>query len=77
MLKLLSVKPLTNYELELHYEKNHIRRFDVKPYLKIGKFCELQDIEQFNRVHVSFDTIGWDNGVDLCPEVLFTKSIEH
>ncbi|MBM4033804.1 MAG: DUF2442 domain-containing protein [Planctomycetes bacterium] len=30
---------------------------------------------RFNAVRVSFDTIAWPNGADLCPEVLYEESV--
>jgi hypothetical protein len=32
------------------------------------------DYEKFRRVRVSFDTIEWDEGVDLDPEFVYKKS---
>ncbi|MDD2230257.1 MAG: DUF2442 domain-containing protein [Candidatus Cloacimonetes bacterium] len=74
MRKLLSVKPVDNYKLELTYDNNVKRLFDVKPYMKTGKFRELEDKDKFNNVKVSFDTVAWVNGVDLCPDVLYDNS---
>lgn len=48
--------------------------FDVKPYLHIGKLSELNDKHVFDSVRVSFDTIEWDNGADLDPELLYEES---
>lgn len=45
-----------------------------KPYLGIGIFQELTDIDLFNTVKTSFDTVEWDNKADLDPEVLFLDS---
>lgn len=49
--------------------------FDVKPYLGKGLFAQLQDETLFHSVHVSFDTVAWSNGVDLCPELLYNESV--
>jgi len=75
MNKLQQVRPLADYTLELTYDRQAIRLFDVKPYLNKGKFQELQDLEKFVQVRISFDTVCWANGVDLCPEVLYQDSI--
>jgi len=32
------------------------------------------DFERFKRARVSFDTIEWDDGVDLDPEFIYDKS---
>jgi hypothetical protein len=69
-----SVKALNNYELELTFENDETRIFDVKPYLDTGLFRKLKDKSFFRMVKVSYDTIEWPNGVDLDPEVLYEKS---
>jgi len=68
------VKPLKNYSLLLKFENNEERIFDVKPYLEIGKFQELKDESLFKSVKVCFDSIEWDNQLDLDPELLYEKS---
>jgi len=68
------VKPLDDYLLLLKFENEEEKLFDVKPYLKIGKFKELKDKKLFKSVRVSFDSIEWDNQLDLDPELLYQKS---
>jgi len=68
------VKPLSDYKLELTFENNEIKIFDVKPYLDTGLFRRLKDENFFKMVKVSYDTIEWPNGIDLDPEVLYEKS---
>ena len=68
------VQPLYDYKLELTFENNEIKIFDVKPYLDTGVFKALKDENFFKRVKVSYDTIEWPNGIDLDPEVLYEKS---
>lgn len=68
------VQPLDDYKLRLKFENNEERIFDLKPYLNLGKFSELQDLELFKKVRVSFDTIEWPNGIDLDPEFLYKNS---
>ena len=74
-LSVKKVKPLSNYELKLTFENNEVKIFDVKPYLDTGLFQSLKDVNFFNMVKVSFDSIEWPNGVDLDPEILYEKSI--
>ena len=69
------VKPLNDYKLELTFENNEKKIFDVKPYLDTGLFKTLKDEKLFKMVKVSYDTIEWPNKVDLDPEVLYEKSI--
>lgn len=68
------VKPLDDYFLLLKFENEEEKLFDVKPYLDFGKFQELKDQKLFNSVKVSFDSIEWDNHLDLDPELLYQKS---
>lgn len=46
----------------------------MNPFLDKGIFKQLRDTKVFNTVHVSFDTIEWTNGADLCPELLYKES---
>ena len=69
------VEPLTDYQLLLTFENGEQRKFDMKPYLELGIFKELQDANLFNKVRISFDTIEWENGADFDPEVLYQDSI--
>ena len=68
------VQPLHDYKLELTFENNETKIFDVKPYLDTGLFKTLKDENFFKRVKVSYDTIEWPNGIDLDPEILYEKS---
>ena len=68
------VKALDDYFLLLKFENEEEKLFDVKPYLNIGKFQELKDETLFKSVKVCFDSIEWDNHLDLDPELLYQKS---
>ncbi len=73
-LSVKEVKPLNDYLLLLKFENQEEKIFDVKPYLEIGKFQELKDENLFKSVKVCFDSIEWDNKLDLDPELLYQKS---
>ena len=68
------VKPVDGYKLLLMFENDEERIFDMNPFLDKGVFRDLKDVEMFNTVHVSFDTVEWENGADLCPELLYKDS---
>ena len=68
------IYPFNDYKLELTFENNEKKIFDVKPYLDTGLFKTLKDKNLFRMVKVSYDTIEWPNKVDLDPEVLYEKS---
>ena len=75
MNKVISVKPLDNYNLLLTFSNNEKRIKDMKPYLDKGVFKKLKDKTFFNKVHISFNTISWDDKIDLCPDTLYETSI--
>lgn len=70
----VSVEATDDYKLLLCFDNKEKRIFDIKPILSYGRFSELNDLNIFKRVRVSFDTIEWDNGLDLDPEYLYAKS---
>lgn len=74
--KAIDVKVLENYQLEISFDNNQIKIFDVKPYFKFKIFKELEDINKFNKVKISGLSIEWENGADICPDELYNNSIE-
>lgn len=68
------VQALPDYQLLLTFSNGKKAVFDVKPYLEKGVFSALKDESLFKSVRVSFDTVAWGNGADLCPEVLYSNS---
>ena len=50
-----------------------MRTVDMKPHLGFGVFRRIADYEQFKTVRVSFDTVEWDQGVDLDPEFVYVQ----
>ena len=47
----------------------------MSQFFEFGRFAELKDINEFKKVRVTFDTIEWENGLDLDPEFLYEKSV--
>ena len=66
-----NAKALDDYQLELTFETNEVKIFDMKPYLELGVFKALKDEPFFQKVRVSFGSVAWPNGIDLDPEVLY------
>jgi hypothetical protein len=69
------VKPEQNFTLLITFSNGEVKRFDVKPYLGIGIFKELQDLSLFNSVKPCLGRIQWASGVDLCPDTLYLESV--
>lgn len=73
-LAVVQVEPLANYQLKLTFKNAEIKMFDMQPYLNLGIFNELKDEALFNTVHISFDTIAWNNEAEMNPEILYAES---
>ncbi|MCP4630784.1 MAG: DUF2442 domain-containing protein [bacterium] len=63
-----------DFSLSIVLDTGEKRLLDMKPYLDFGVFKTIRDYEKFKRVRVAFDTIEWDEGVDLDPEFIYAKS---
>ncbi len=69
-----SVTATDEHTLIIGFDNGEQRLFDVTPLLSIGRFRELASQQAFKTVRVAFDTIAWDNGLDLDPEYLYEHS---
>jgi len=72
-----SVEPLDNYWLFLTFEDKEERYFDMKPLLDTGVFRALKDPEIFRTVKVAFDSIVWNNDIDIAPETLYHDGLKR
>ena len=72
--KAIYVKVLNNYELEIKFDNNERKIFDVKPYFKFKIFNDLKNYEEFKKVQISGLSIEWENGADICPDELYNNS---
>ena len=63
-----------DFSLKIVLDTGEKRLLDMKPYLDFGVFKKIRDYERFKRVRVVFDTIEWDEGVDLDPEFIYANS---
>jgi hypothetical protein len=73
-IKPINVKPLEDYFLEIEFSNGEIRKFDCHPYLNGDWFSELLNINVFNSVRISGNTVEWATGQDLCPDCLYDNS---
>ena len=75
MNKIIGVEVLDNYKLLLTFSNNEKRIKDMNPYLEKGVFKKLKNKSFFNSVHIVFDTISWNDEIDLCADTLYETSI--
>ena len=67
----ISVKPLSDYCLQLEFDNGESGTFDVKPYIKGSWFGELADEAAFRTVFTNGMTVEWAGGQDICPDDLY------
>ena len=73
-----SVRPLGGYRLELVFADGRRGELDFEKKIvgRGGVFAELEDVSVFRQVKVDseFGTLVWPNGVDFCPDVLYSEA---
>lgn len=72
--KAIDVKILEDYKLEITFDNQEKRIFDVTPYFKFNIFQELKEYKKFKKVKVAGLSIEWENGADICPDELYENS---
>jgi len=73
--RVVKVKAGQDHLLKLTFEGGEERLFNVKPLLNKGIFKALKDPKAFNSVKVSYGTVEWKGGQDLCPDTLYEDSV--
>lgn len=76
MRKIIKVKVLEDYNLELTFDNNVVKIKDMKSHLNEGVFKTLRNKEVFNAVKIAFGTISWNEDIDLCADYLYETSVE-
>jgi len=79
--EIIDIEP---FKLILRFNTGDIRLVDLTAKLQEwssnpqSKFAELKNFENFKKVRLdeNFDTLVWENGIDLCPDVLYNLSTE-
>ena len=74
MKKVVAVKANEDFTLDLKFNDASVKRFDVKPYLDLGVFKELKDVDYFKQVKIAFGTVQWPHEQDISPETLYLES---
>ena len=72
LVRVSEVTPLENYQCRLAFEDGTQKVVNLKPYLH-GPIFEpiLRDPNLFRSIKVVEGTIGWANGADIDPDVLY------
>lgn len=65
------VEARDDYILAITFADGQSKLFDMKPYLDLGVFRELRDVNMFRTVRVCFGSVAWANNADFDPEALY------
>lgn len=69
--KVVSVKPLENYLLEIEFADGFRKVVDIGPFIDKGISAALKDEAYFRQVTLEEGGgIAWPNGYDFCPNFL-------
>jgi len=74
MPKLSAVKALPDYKIQLEFDNDEVRVFDMTPHLDKPRYSELKDVELFNKIKITGFKIEWRPLTDMCIEVLYSQS---
>lgn len=76
--RVVEVRHVMDYRLELTFSDGERAELDFRDMIvgRGGVFAELEDVEAFRRVEVDAEagTVVWPNGVDFCPDVLYSRA---
>ena len=69
----IAVEPFEPYKLKVTFDDQVVKIVDMASFLHRKIYAPLKDFSLFQRVRVDsdLDTIVWENGADICPNVLY------
>jgi hypothetical protein len=76
MQKVVEAKANDDFSLDLRFDDGSVKRFDVKPYMNLGIFRELQDPDYFKQVSIAYGTVQWPNEQDISPDTLYLEGVD-
>ena len=74
MLEIKEAKYVNDFKIQLRFSNGEARLVDLSDSLKGKVFEPLRDKNYFQKFHIQFNTIEWENGADFAPEYLFEIS---
>ena len=68
------VIPFEDHSIYLEFEDGRAGLYDAAPLLSVPMFDNLKDIGFFMKAHNEFNTVVWDEDIDIAPETLYKDS---
>ena len=76
-IKAVGVEPLNDYRLRVFFSNGEVKIFDVNPYLKYKSFAPIKDKEFFAKAKTQYNTVLWNDKIDIDPEELYWDSVSE
>ncbi|MEP6465825.1 MAG: DUF2442 domain-containing protein [Parafilimonas sp.] len=68
-----NVKCKDEKHLIVTFENGEQKAFDMSPYFIYPVFKPLKDRVFFNKAHVLYGTVAWNNEIDIDPDTLYLE----
>jgi len=75
LLDVITVWPRPDFQLDLEFQNEERRRFDVRQLLAIKPWTRIASPSIFNLVCLGYGTVVWPGDVDIAPETLYDDSV--
>jgi len=76
--RVIEVRHIDDYRLELRFSDGAVAQLDFRRRVlgRGGVFAAFESVEFFQQVAVDHEagTLVWPNGVDFCPDVLYSEA---
>lgn len=69
--RIVSVTVVSDYRVKLLFKNGQESTVDLDGYLKGSIFELVRDPEIFRQVRIFGGGLGWPNGADICPDLLY------
>jgi hypothetical protein len=70
------VECIGNSKLEITFENDKVKIFDVASYFVYPVYRRLQDEAFFKKAQVLNGTVVWDEFIDFDPDILYLEGVE-
>ena len=68
-----SAKPRADYTIELEFADGKRGVYDARPLLERPVFAPLKALPLFMMARVEYDTVVWNDELDIAPEALYEQ----
>lgn len=77
-IKVVGIRPLSNYLLWLRFSNGESKVFDFKPLLDNPCYIRLKDKDIFREAYIDYGVPVWcDGDIDIAPEYVYENSVKY